>query len=97
LKKILFYSAVAVVLGLFVILVPLVTFAETTTENDYAMPQTLNKRLERLEGYVADEPKCSSSDVEALAFSFVVASVVYLLFKRKTFRDDYRGLGLPPY
>ncbi len=96
-KKILLYSGVAVVLGLLLILVPLITFAQTTTENGYATLRPFSKQLEGLEGLSADTPKYSTSDVKALAFSFIIASVAYLLFKRRTSRHDYRWTGLPPY
>ena len=94
-KKILVYSVVAVVLGLSLMLVPLITLAEKTG-NHYLMPHSLSEQLEKIEGASAD-PKYSMSDVKILGFSFLVASVMYLLFRRKTSHPDYGWSGRGPY
>jgi len=84
LKKILFYSAVAVVLGLSLTLVPLFTVAEIRFENRYLMSEFLSGGLEKLEGtYGLGAPRYSAVNLEIFAISFVVALVVYVLFKRK--------------
>jgi len=90
-KKILVYSAVAVVLGLTLTLVPLIALAGIKAENHYVMSRSLSQQLEQLEGtHGLDAPKCTNSDVKILAFSFVIALVVYMLFKRRTSHHDYR-------
>lgn len=84
LKKILLYSAVAVVLGLLLTLVPLIALTGIKAENRYATPQSLSERLKALEGaYGTDTPKYSVADLEISAISFVIALVAYASFKRK--------------
>jgi len=91
LKRILVYSTVAVVLGLALTLVPLITLAEIRGENHFVMRHSFPQQLERLEGtYGLDAPKRSVSDVRILAFSFVIALVAYGLFKRRTPHHDHR-------
>jgi ABC-type dipeptide/oligopeptide/nickel transport system permease component len=99
LKKILLYSAVAVVLGLSLILVPLITLVEIRAENGYlAGTRSLPEQLEELEGtHGLDTPEYSTYDVKILAFSFVIALVAYMLFKRRTSRQDYLWSGRSPY
>jgi len=98
LKKILVYLAVAVVLGLFLTLVPLITIAEIRVENDKAMPQSFWEGLEKLEGtHFLDASQYSDADLEIFAISFVIALVVYVLFKRRTPHHEYRGLAPYPY
>jgi len=90
-KKILVYSAVAVVLGLTLTLVPLIALAGIKAENHYVMGRSFSQQLEQLEGtHGLDAPKCTNSDVKILAFSFVIALVAYALFKRRTSHHDYR-------
>jgi uncharacterized protein involved in cysteine biosynthesis len=81
LKKILVYLAVAVVLGLFLTLVPLITIAKIRVENDSFL----------------DASQYSDADLEIFAISFVIALVVYVLFKRRTPHHEYRGLAPYPY
>jgi hypothetical protein len=91
LKKILVYSAVAVVLGVVLTLAPLIALAGIKAEYHFLMRLPLSEGLEQLEGtHGLEEPKYSISDVEILGFSFVIASVAYLLFKRRTSHHDYR-------
>ncbi len=97
-KKILVYLAVAVVLGLFLTLVPLITIAEIRVENEYAMPESLWEGLEKLEGTrFLDTSQYSDAGLEILAISFVIALVVYVLFKRRLTHHEYRRFPLYPY
>ncbi|MDI6905211.1 MAG: hypothetical protein QMD13_06975 [Candidatus Bathyarchaeia archaeon] len=83
-KKILVYSAVAVVLGLILTLVPLITLTEIQAENHY-MAGSLSEQLEKLEGtYGLNAPKYSVAELEIFAISFVIALVVYVVFKRSS-------------
>jgi hypothetical protein len=97
--KILLYCVVAVVLGLALTLVPLFTLAQVRPEGDYEIMQpSLSERLEALEGtYGLDEPKYTSADIDVFAISFVVALVVYVLFKRKKPDRDYRRFRPHPF
>jgi len=102
LRRTLLYSAVAVVIGLLLTLVPLITLAEIKAGyNHYAMPSSLSQRMETLEGarahFDADTPRYSAYDLEILAFSFVIALVAYVLFKRRTPHHDHRWSGPFPY
>jgi hypothetical protein len=87
LKKILLHSVVAVVLGLLLTLLPLITLAEFKAENHYeATPyvQSLNEQMKRLEGtYGLDKPAYSTADLQILGACFAIALVVYLLFRRR--------------
>jgi len=95
-KKILVYSAVAVVLGLTLVLVPLIALAGIEAENN-VMDRSFCQQLEQLEGtHGLDAPKCSDSDVKILAFSFVIALVAYMLFRHRISHHDYRwGQTIP--
>lgn len=79
-KKILIYSAVAVVLGLLLTLVPLFTLAEFKAENVFVSSQM--KNLERADS--VDATKYSAVGFEILAISFIVAFVAYVLLRWKT-------------
>jgi hypothetical protein len=89
-KKILVYSAVAVVLGLTLTLVPLIALAGIKAENN-VMCRSLSQQLEQLDGtHGLDAPKFTNSDVKILAFSFVIALVVYMVFKHGISHHHYR-------
>ena len=97
-KKILLYSAVAVVLGLLLTLVPLITVARIRSDHYLAMPKSLPENLETLDGtYSFEGYRYSAADVNVFAISFVVALVVYMLFKRRKSHRDYRWVGPYPY
>ncbi|MGC9345985.1 MAG: hypothetical protein ACP5ER_04240 [Candidatus Bathyarchaeales archaeon] len=92
------YSVVAVALGLFLTLVPLIIIAEIRVENRYAPSFSFSERLEKLEGdYGLNAPKYSVAELEIFAISFVIALVVYVLFKRRLPHHEYRGLAPYPY
>lgn len=91
-KKAWTYIAVAVVLGAALILVPLITFAKFIAENRYVSSQFAHV-LERLEG--SRPPSYSASDVEIFAFGFIIALIAYVLFKRRTPRQD--SIWFRPY
>jgi branched-subunit amino acid ABC-type transport system permease component len=95
LRKTLLYTAVAVVLGLSMTLIPLVTLAELKPENHYAMPHSFSRALEGLEGAHVNVQTSSTEDVEVLAVSFAVAFAVYVLFKRRRPRQEYAWFRFP--
>ena len=85
-KKTLLYSAAAVVLGLLLTLVPLIR-----SDHYLTMPNSLSEKLETLDGtYGFGGYRYSAADVNVFAISFVVALVVYMLFKRRRPHRDYR-------
>jgi branched-subunit amino acid ABC-type transport system permease component len=83
-KKILLYSLVAVVLGLSLMLVPLITISEAKANSYLLTPEHLSRQLEKIEGTYSP-----NADVEIFAISFVIALVVYLLFKHILPQHDY--------
>jgi hypothetical protein len=89
LKKTLLYSVTAVVLGLLLTIVPLMTSAETRAGNYYGIPKSFSQGFTKLEGSRLGEPKPVNADLEILAISFTIALVTYILFKRRMpHRDD---------
>lgn len=91
LKKILIYSAIAMVLGLALTLSPLIVLTKIETENNYLIPSEAldQEQLEKLkELWGLGKPKYSIysiADVEILFISLAVASTVYVIFKRRMF------------
>jgi len=97
LKKTLFYFGVAIILGLSLTLVPLITLAEFRTENSYdpllcerSLSEKMNSLMDAygsdkllMEAYGSDKPAYPIADFEVLGVCFVIALVVYLLFKRR--------------
>lgn len=90
-KKILIYSAVAVVLGLVLTLSPLIVLTKIETENNYLIPSEAlgREQLEKFkELWGLGKPKYSIysiADLEILLISLAVASAVYVIFKRRMF------------
>ena len=95
LKKIPLYLLVAVILGLSLTLVPLVTI---NAENGYnAIPQSIQQRLKTLEGYDSGATTYSDSDVKIFAISFAIALIAYLLFKHSSPRRDREWVKPYPF
>ena len=83
-ERTLLYSMAALILGLVLTLVPLVTFAELKTKESIGR-FLFGKSLENVEGdYCLDSPRYSFVDLEIFTISFVIALSVYALFKHKT-------------
>lgn len=85
-KKILLYTSVAMILGLLVTLVPLIATAEVKPNNHYLlMPEYVLGQTEKHErAYFSD------IDLRIFAISFIVASAVYILLKRRTPYTDFK-------
>lgn len=97
-KKLALYLAAAVILGLSLTLIPLITIAEIGVE-DQVMPNLLWDRLETLEGdtHFSDTQKYSDSGLEVFAISFVIALIAYALSKRRMPRHNYGWIRPYPY
>ena len=95
-KKTLLYLTAAVILGLLMILVPLVTLAQTKPDTQYMLPESLSRSLRDLEGTRQESTLPPGSDIEILAVSFVFALIAYLLYKRRRPHIDY-GLFRVPF
>lgn len=86
-KKTLIYSAIAVILGLTLTLVPLTVVTETRVNKEYAIDESFMKGLEQrtraLEGAPSGlgAPKYSIVDFEILLISFIIALAAYVLLK----------------
>jgi len=85
--------ATAFILGFTFILVPTWIVFETNEPGKLGSALSQFARAEDLTLPLLDYPekdtyKVTSKEVEALGISFAVASIVYLLFKRKTTRTD---------
>jgi hypothetical protein len=90
LNKVLLYCLVAIMLGLSLMLVPLITISEVKANNDFLMPDYLSRQLEKIEGKYSP-----NVDVEVFAISFLIALVAYLLVKIIIPRREYERIG--PY
>jgi hypothetical protein len=84
-NKALGYVVVAVILGLALILVPTYLFLVQASDLGYFSGQGSFGQSE----YSNHVEKVSARELEVLGVSFVIASVVYILFKRKTPRHNY--------
>jgi len=91
-NKALRYIAVAVTLGLALILVPTYLYlVQASGQHSFSSPDLSAARLPLIgqSEHVNHVERVSARELEVLGMSFVIASVVYLLFKRKPPRHDY--------
>lgn len=82
-KRTLLYSIAALILGLVLTLVPLVTFAELKTEESdgrFLFGPSLENFVDH---YGLDSSRYSFVDLEIFTISFVIALSVYALFKHR--------------
>lgn len=93
LKKTLVYSAIAVILGLLITLVPLIVYTQFTEESKYDGAQFSNSLPEQLRKLESPSTNLnvpnSTSDLQILAISFLIAVVMYVLVKRRRPQRDY--------
>jgi ABC-type uncharacterized transport system permease subunit len=89
-NKTLLYSLVAVVLGLVLMLVPLITLTEVNANGYSLMPDYFSRQLEKVE-----QTYNSDIDLRIFAVSFVIALIAYLWVKHKMPKRDYGWIG--PY
>jgi hypothetical protein len=89
LSKSLVYLAIAALLGLFLVLIPLVAFTEIETDiyrsltPEFASAETL--KGEPIESYGESAKRYLVDDFAVLLTSLAIASFVYILFKHKIF------------
>ena len=95
-KKTALYLTAAVILGLLMIIVPLITLAETKPETQYVFPDALTRSLKELNGTRQDTSLTPGNDVGIIAVSFLFALIAYLLYKRRRPHIDY-GLFRVPF
>ena len=86
------YLVSAVIIGLVLILIPLVTLTELRADDSFVA------RMQSLEGNrSSDVAQNPSHEVDMLAISFFVALAVYALSKRKTPRRSYKTSSPYPF
>jgi hypothetical protein len=91
-NKALGYVVVAVILGLALILVPTYLFLVQASDlGSFSGRGSFGAKLPLIgqSEYSNHVEKVSAKELEVLGVSFVIASVVYILFKRKTPRYNY--------
>jgi hypothetical protein len=95
-NKALLYFLGAIGLGFLIVFIPLLTFAQVKSGNVSGKFLSLSEGLRGLEGSYALKAQVSGSDAEVLAVSFLVASIVYLLFRRRIPGQDRGWTRMPP-
>jgi len=84
LKKFLLYGLAAIVLGLLVIIVPLITFAEFNVLGSFSVVQSFSNGFRGIEGTSPLGTSRSGIDyLLVLVFSFVIAASAYAVVKRR--------------
>ncbi len=97
-KRLLIYVASAVVLGILVTVIPLITFAEVKHESFVLTSPWLNENIRGLEGYSnLGTPNSDSFGFTILVVSFVVSMVVYLFVRHRVPRHDLPWARFPVY
>jgi len=82
-NRALFYFSLAIALGLLTILVPLMAFAGLHGGGGVFKADSLLRGFRELEGSYTVPAGASDSEVDVLLISLTVASIVYLLFRRR--------------
>jgi hypothetical protein len=91
-RKAWLYLSSAVIIGLALILIPLVTVTELGADDSFVM------HMESLEGNrSSDVAQSPSHEIDMLAISFFVALAVYALSKRKTPRRPHKSFNPYPF
>jgi hypothetical protein len=97
LRKMVLYVTIGTVVGLFIMLVPIISLAEFQTQNHFLSRSTFSDDLRRLDGsFGLNASVPSFSDLGILVASFAVATFVYFLVKRKLPARDREWTRLPP-
>lgn len=99
------YATIAVVLGLSATMIPLITIAQIKpSQTGVEWCSAYSKGLEKLDDprrYLFDSNQqyqgLSPVDLRVPGISFFVALIVYVLFRRKSSRREYRLVGPYPY
>lgn len=84
-NKVLLYLTLAIILGLTVTLVPLMTFATVKTPTFLFGSNAIQDKVRGLEGSAgtSDATIAPASDLQILAAGFVVAMIAYLLARHR--------------
>lgn len=98
-KKTLLYLAAAVVLGILVTIIPLITVAQIGSagnRQNESYASSLAHSLGQLEGQYDLKPSSFNSDLEFLTVSFVIALVAYILVKHRLPKRERVQYRFPP-
>jgi len=87
-SRALLYFFLAIALGLLTILVPLMAFAGLHGGDGVFKADSLLRGLRGLEGSYTVRTGASGSEVDVFLISLMVASIVYLLFRRRIPEQD---------
>jgi hypothetical protein len=87
-NRALLYFSLAIALGLLTILVPLMAFAGLRGGDGVFKADSLLRGWRGLEGSYAVRTGASGSEVDVFLISLTVASIVYLLFRRRIPEQD---------
>jgi branched-subunit amino acid ABC-type transport system permease component len=90
-KKTLVQSALAVILGLTIVLAPVVLLVSSQPQSNVGFSEALSTKFKEV------ERSASEPDVEVFGICFVIALVGYVLIRRKTSDREFRRLGQSPY
>lgn len=97
-KRLLIYVVSAVLLGILVTVIPLITFAEVKHESFIPTSPWLNENIRGLEGYSSlGTPNSDSFGFTILIVSFAVAMVVYFFVRHRVPRHDLPWARYPVY
>jgi hypothetical protein len=96
LKKAWVYSALAIVLGLLLMLFPLITLMSVGAKDHHDLNTMLSERLMELEGSSSDR-KSSPSEAETLSLSFIIALAAFMFLRRRRPQVGRRVIGQLPY
>jgi len=96
LRKTLIYSALAIILGLALVLLPLFTVAELRSQYEKQPQPSLAQRFKYIESPPPDSARFSS-DVEVLSACFAIALVAYVFFRGKRSHREDRTLHSVPF
>jgi hypothetical protein len=98
LRKILVYSMFAVLVGLLLVLVPLITLLSVGTEDHYQPAAVLSRGIQKLDGSGSQKSKSYNSTLESLAVSWAIAVAGFMVIRRRRPRSErHYMLGQWPY
>lgn len=89
-RKILAYSMFAVLVGLLLVLVPLITLLSAGTEDHYQPAAVLSRGIQKLDGSSTQRSKSDTSTLESLAVSCAIAVAGFMFFRRRRPRSERR-------
>jgi len=89
------YFFLAIMLGLVTTLVPLMVFAGFRSTDGVFKTESVSSGFRKLEGTPTVNTGASGSEVDVLLISLMVASIVYLLFRRRISGQNRRWTTFP--